>query len=33
MRKFALAFLFSLLGVGFTVITAAADAGPCCWTP
>jgi hypothetical protein len=32
MRKFAIAFLFSLVGVGFTVITAAADA-PCCWTP
>lgn len=31
MRKFVLAFLFSVLAVGFTALTAAAD-GPCCWT-
>jgi len=32
MRKFALALVFSLVGVGFTVLSVAAD-GPCCLTP
>lgn len=32
MRRFTIALVVSLLGVGFSVITAAADV-PCCWTP
>lgn len=32
MRRFALALAFSVLGVGFSVMTALADGGPCCYS-
>ena len=32
MRKFAISLVLSLLGVGFTVVTALADNGPCCFS-
>ena len=33
MRKFAISLVFSLVGVGFTVVTALATDVPCCIQP